>query len=294
MDNTRIIIGCGYVGQRLARAEQNHGAVVRAYVTRPDKAQQLSEKGIVCKVLDLDHTGIAIDLDCANAVIHYHVPPAPNGNTDKRMQAFIKVLDQQALPARIVLISTTGVYGNVDGGWVTENSPAHPTSERAQRRLDAEQTVSSWARRNRVKLVVLRVPGIYGPGHTPEARLGQPVICKEEAPFSNRIHVDDLVAACMQAAHITAPEPLYNISDNQPSTMTDYFNAVADHAHLPRPEVISLEQAKTRLSAAMLSYLSESRRIDNRLMREHLGVTLRFPSLDSGLADCFTHLEADH
>ena len=294
MNNRRIIIGCGYVGQRLARAEAANGFAMRAFVTRLDKAQRLSEAGIVCDVLDLDHATGHVDLDCAHAVIHYHVPPTASGTSDQRMQAFIRLLKQQALPKRIVLISTTGVYGNADGGWVTEKSPINPQTDRARRRLDAEQQLSSWTKQSKVELVILRVPGIYGPGRTPEARLGNPMVRKEEAPFSDRVHVDDLVSACMHAAHINTAMPLYNINDNQPSTMTDYFNAVADHAGLPRPETISLEQAKSQLSAGMLSYLSESRRIDNTLMREHLAVTLRFPDLNSGLANCFKQREASH
>ncbi len=287
MSNKRIIIGCGYVGQRLAHAEIKSGLTVSATVTRADKAQQLTRAGIVCGQLDLDRATDDIKLDCANAVIHYHVPPPASGTTDQRMQAFIRLMKQQATPKRVVLISTTGVYGNTDGDWVTEDSPTNPQSDRARRRLDAEQQLSAWCLHNKIELVTLRVPGVYGPGRTPEARLANPVVNRAEAPLSNRVHVDDLVSTCMQAAKIDTPHALYNVSDNQPSTMTDYFNAVADHAGLPRPKTISLEQAKVELSPAMLSYLSESRRIDNTRLREHLGVNLRFADLASGLADCF-------
>ncbi len=287
MSNHRIIIGCGYVGRRLAHAEIQSGLRVSATVTRADKAQQLTRAGIICEQLDLDRTTKNIKLNCTNAVIHYHVPPPASGTVDQRMQAFLRLMDQQIPPERIVLISTTGVYGNTNGGWVTEDSPTNPQSDRAQRRLDAEQQLLAWCRQNQVTFVTLRVPGIYGPGRTPEARLVNPVVRSEESPYSNRIHVDDLVSACLQAAKIDAPYALYNVNDNQPSTMTDYFNAVADHADLPRPRTISLEQAKVQLSPAMLSYLSESRRVDNTRLREHLGVNLRFPDVASGLADCF-------
>ncbi|MBL1433535.1 MAG: SDR family oxidoreductase [Gammaproteobacteria bacterium] len=299
MNSTRIIIGCGYVGQYLAHAEMAADHSVNGFATHADKAQQLSQQGIDCGVLNLDDAN-TVAPNLKQRVVHYHVPPPSSGRVDLRVSTFINLIDKQPLPKRIVLISTTGVYGhvpsgyNTDGRWVTEAFPTNPQSDRARCRLSAEQQFSTWCQHNHVELVVLRVPGIYGPGRTPEARLSKPVVCKEEAPFSNRIHVHDLVNACARAASIESPLPLYNVSDGQPSTMTEYFNAVADHAHLPRPKSISLEQAKSELSPAMLSYLSESRRIDNTLMREHLGVRLRFPDLASGLADCFKQQDSHH
>ncbi|MBL1293985.1 MAG: SDR family oxidoreductase [Thiotrichales bacterium] len=290
MNENRIIIGCGYVGQRLAHAEMSAKNQLKAFVTHEDKAQRLSQEGINCAVLDLDdNTNVSLP-NLRNTVVHYHVPPTPSGKVDLRIKHFINLLDQQPSaqhPKRIVLISTTGVYGNANGEWVSETAPTNPQTDRAQRRVDAEQQLSTWCQQHNIERVILRVPGIYGPGRTPEARLSNPVININEAPFSNRIHVDDLVTACLRAASINTPQAVYNINDNQPSTMTDYFNAVADHAKLPRPRAISIEQAKIELSAGMLSYLSESRRIDNTLMSEHLGVHLRFPTLASGLSHCF-------
>lgn len=297
MNTNRIIIGCGYVGQRLAHAEMSAGNQIKAFVTHADKAQRLNQEGIDCGVLDLDDETHAALPNLSNTIVHYHVPPTSSGKTDLRIKGFIHLLDQQPsteLPSRIVLISTTGVYGNANGDWVNENHPINPQTDRARRRVDAEHQLSTWCQQHNVELVTLRVPGIYGPGRTPEARLSNPVINRNEAPFSNRIHVDDLVTACMRAASIDVPRAIYNINDNQPSTMTDYFNAVADHAGLPRPRAISLEQAKVELSAGMLSYLSESRRIDNTLMREHLGVRLRFPTLASGLSHCFQDKGRSH
>lgn len=297
MNTNRIIIGCGYVGKRLAHAEIAAGNQLMAFVTQPDKAQRLSQEGIDCATLNLNDENTNSLPNVNNTVVHYHVPPSPSGKVDLRINRFIQLLEQHSAaqqPKRIVLISTTGVYGNANGEWIDETHPVDPQTDRAQRRADAEQQLSAWCHQRNVELVILRVPGIYGPGRTPEARLSNPVINRNEAPFSNRIHVDDLVSACMRAASIDSPQAVYNVNDNQPSTMTDYFNAVADHAGLPRPRAISLEQAQTELSAGMLSYLSESRRIDNKQMREHLGVRLRFPTLASGLGHCFQNKGKSH
>jgi nucleoside-diphosphate-sugar epimerase len=79
---------------------------------------------------------------------------------------------------------------------------------------------------------------------------------------------------------------LYNVCDGNPTSMTDYFYRVADWAGLPRPPVLSLDAARGELSAGMMSYMSESRRLSNRRLAEELGVTPRFPTLDEGLRGC--------
>jgi nucleoside-diphosphate-sugar epimerase len=139
-----------------------------------------------------------------------------------------------------------------------------------------------------VPVIVLRVGGIYGPGRLPIERLRQalPVLRPEESLPGNRIHADDLAAACVAAGERGRADAIYNVSDGQDSTMTEYFFAVADALGLPRPPTVSLAEARGRLSQVMLSYLTESRRLDNRRMREELGVVLQYPDLASGLRSC--------
>lgn len=131
------------------------------------------------------------------------------------------------------------------------------------------------------------MPGIYGPRRLPRARLEHrlPVLAEAESPYSNRIHVDDLIRACL-AAVSSDFIGLVHVSDGHPSTMTDYFNRVADALGLPRPEQISREEAQQNLSREMLSYLSESKRMDITRMRTVLGVEPDYPDLDRGLSDC--------
>jgi nucleoside-diphosphate-sugar epimerase len=152
--------------------------------------------------------------------------------------------------------------------------------------VDAEIVMRKWCDALGVALVALRVPGIYGPGKLPLKRLRarQPVLAPALCPWSNRVHVEDLVSACLVAARIGEPRPVYNISDGHPSTMTDFFFQVADAVDLPRPPVIDAETARSQLSPEMRSYLAESKRIDNTLMREHLGAVIRYPGLATGLA----------
>lgn len=156
---------------------------------------------------------------------------------------------------------------------------------RARRRLDAEAAVQEWTTRFGGESVILRVPGIYAPDRLPLARLrkGEPVINQDEAPWTNRIHADDLAMICKCAMEMPSAKGIYNATDGTPSTMTDYFNQVADYAGLSHPPQISLQDAPTQLSDGMLSYMQESRRIKNDKLLNELQITLQYPSLQAGL-----------
>ncbi len=138
--------------------------------------------------------------------------------------------------------------------------------------------------------IVLRVPGIYGPEKLPLARLreGTPVLREQDSPYTNRIHADDLAAVCIAAMRSTRTNTIYNVSDGHPSNMTDYFFKVADAAGLPRPPTVSRAGAQQVLSAGMLSFLQDSRRMSNAKMLDELQVELQYPDLAAGLSSCFT------
>jgi nucleoside-diphosphate-sugar epimerase len=290
----RIIVGCGYVGGHLARAEARQGHTIRAIVQTSASAARLAAAGWMASALDLDQP-ISIDTGWVHdAVIYYLVPPPAHGLTDPRLHHFLSALASSAYPARVVLLSTSGVYGDCDGAWVNEDRQPQPQADRARRRFDAEQQLRSWSSRTQVPIVILRVPGIYGPGRLPLKRLqaGEPVLREEESPWSNRVHVDDLVLALQAAAERGRSGAVYNVSDGHPTTMTDYFNRVADAAGLPRPPQIALSEAGARFSAGMQSYLAESKRLDIHRLREELGVELRYPDLTQGLAACLVESES--
>jgi len=208
------------------------------------------------------------------------------------MRNFCAAVTQEQAPAKVVYISTSGVYGDCGGDWVTEETPVNPQTSRAKRRLDAETALSTWGAQVGTAVVILRVTGIYGPGRLPLARLqqGHPVLVEAESPPTNRIHADDLAAVCVAAADRAAGGEIFNVSDGQPGTMTQYFNAAADLLGLPRPPQVSMAQAQQVMSPMMLSYLTETRRMDNRKLREQLGVTLRYPELESGLKNVVEQL----
>lgn len=284
-----FIVGCGYIGARLARRVRDIGIPVTGVVRSAGSAGTLFEQGIDALQCDLDTQRLPAG-STAEAALFYFTPPPGAGNSDSRMQRFLAGLSVSGQPRRIVYISTTGVYGDCHGEWVDETRPVNPGVDRARRRWDAERQLHAWQGRTGGELVILRVAGIYGPGKLPLARLrkGVPMVAEHDAPWTNRIHADDLVSTCLLALEKGRDGAVFNVSDGAPGNMTDYFNQVADRAGLPRPPLISLEQAQQMLSPGLLSYLAESRRLSNRRMLDELGVELRYPGLEEGLASCFS------
>ncbi len=285
--NEIVIIVFGYVGTRLARQYQDRGAPVLGLVQTQAGVERLAAAGIAARRLDLAADDLS-GLPLAGAWVFHLAPPPGQGREDPHTRRLVDAFTRAGQPRRVVYISTTGVYGDCRGAWVDETWPARPGVDRSHRRWDAEQTVRRWAEASGGELVILRVAGIYGPGRLPLERLrqGVPMVRAQESPYSNRIHVDDLVSACALAMERGRPGAIYNACDDSPSTMTDYFLAIADAAGLPRPPLIPLAEAGGQVSAAMLSYLTESRRLSNRKLREELGLELRYPSLAQGLPSC--------
>ncbi len=284
-----LIVGCGYLGSRVAAHYLKRQCRVRCLVRTASSAQELAAQGIDAVALDLDlNDGLPPSIRTADSRLFYFVPPPGQGDADPRVRRLIGALARSGQPRRVVYISTTGVYGDCAWRWIDERCPVRPAATRSRRRLDAETAWRKWQRDSGGELIILRVPGIYGPGRLPLQRLRDrvPVVRESESPWSNRIHVDDLLRVCTAAMERGCDGGIYNASDGNPSTMTDFFNRVADVYGLPRPPALSLAEAHTRLSPAMLSYLRESRRLSNLKVRKELGVDPLYPDLDSGLAAC--------
>ncbi len=276
------IVGCGYTGLRLARRWRAIGAEVRGFATREESLRAIAAVPADAAALNLDSAPRPVDID--GRQVYYCVPPANDGAGDPRLARFLACLT--GTPRRLVYLSTTGVYGDHAGGRVDEDTPPQPLSARAARRLAAETALRSWADARAVSWCVLRVAGIYGPGRLPLERLrrGEPAIVAHEATPTNRIHVEDLVTACAAAglsAH--ADRRIYNVTDGSDDSLTAYLLRVARIANLPAPPQISRHEAERTFSASAWSFLRESRRVDNRRMREELGIALLYHDLDAGI-----------
>lgn len=232
------------------------------------------------QIFDLDDPS---DWPNINGEVVLSYPPPALGREDNRTRALIPHLQDIE---RLVYISTSGVYGDCAGEWVDESQPPKPITPRAQRRLDAEQQLQAWAQRAGAHLVILRVPGIYGPGRLPIQRLqaGKPVLDPAQSPWSNRIHADDL-AGVLELA-LERGEGIYNVADGQPEKMSDYFLRCAKHLGLDAPPLISWAQAEKEFTPALMSFYRESRRLSIDKLRAELGFIPQYPNLEAGLPAC--------
>jgi len=283
-----VIIGCGDVGQRIVGQLLFDGAMassITGVVRSHDSANAVDALGVSCQKIDFDQIGNDLSL-LKDAHCFYLVPPQTSGVTDQRSRNLITELEKQNVsPKKVVLISTTGVYGDCNGEWVTEQSLAQPQTERGQRRLDSEQQWLNWAEGHSIPILVLRVPGIYANSRIPRERIIKrtPVVKASECGFTNRVHADDLAMIAMTAMNSNRDKEVYNATDGTPGKISDYLQTacrILGHKSLPE---ISMEEAKKELSSGMLSYLSESRKISNKKMLDQLEVTLRYPNYVEGL-----------
>ncbi len=272
------LVGCGDIGLRVAQRLLAGGTSVLA-LNR--SGISLSHPRLQSRSLDLDRA--LADGACSGRRVFYSAPPAPEGGCDTRLRRWLDAADA---PEVIVYISTSGVYGDCGGAWVDETRAPQPITPRALRRLDAEQQLQAYCESHGIRLAILRAPGIYGPGRLPRARLlrGEPVVQLDQAPWSNRIHADDLAAAACLA--LDKGHGVYNVSDGNPSSMSDYFLRCAEFLGLPEPPQIALADAARQFSAVQLSFLRESRRLDISRIRQGLGFRPQYPNLAHGLAHC--------
>jgi nucleoside-diphosphate-sugar epimerase len=224
----------------------------------------------------------------ATRVVHL-APPLSEGWVDSRTNALLRALRLRQKPVCVVYGSTSGVYGDCDGAWVTETRTANANTARAHRRVDAESRIRFWGRSTMTRVSILRIPGIYAQdreGGTPRARLlkATPVLRQQDDVFTNHIQADDLARACCLALWRGAPQRVYNVSDDSCMKMGDYFDLAADRYGLPRPPRIARERATEQLPLMLLSFMSESRRMDNTRMKRELRLRLKYPTVSNGLA----------
>jgi len=282
-----LLVGCGDVGLRVAR---QMGPRVRllALTTQTSRVAELRALGITPLLGNLDKpAGLKRLSGLATRVLHL-APPPGSGPQDPRTQALLQVLRRRSGVQSLVYGSTSGVYGDCQGEVVTEGRAPNAATARAQRRIDAEQRIRHFGRATAVPVTILRIPGIYAPnreGGTPRERLlkGTSVLQASDDVYTNHIHADDLARACIAALWRGRPGRIYNVNDDTCLKMGDYFDLAADLYGLPRPPRVPRETAKAQLPLMLLSFMSESRRMDNTRLKTELRVALRYATVAQGL-----------
>jgi len=284
---TLLIAGCGDVGLRVARLLRGRWRVL-ALTSDPARREPLRAVGAVPLVGDLDDPATLGRLGgLADALLHLAPPPA-HGATDPRTANLLRAVARKGRVRRIVYASTSGVYGDCGGARFDETRAPNPTTDRARRRVDAEQRLRHHGRAFGVCVTLLRIPGIYAAdraGGHPRERLarGTPVLVAADDVYTNHIHADDLARACVAALHRGLPQRVVHASDDTELAMGDYFDLAADLCGLPHPPRITREQARRELAAMTLSFMGESRRLDNARLKRELRLSLRYPTVAQGL-----------
>ena len=285
-----LIIGCGDVGQRAAQHLVGRTRVV-ALTSSPAKQANFRAQGITPLLGNLDLPETLQRLaGWATRVLHLAPPPSDRvgeWSTDPRTLNLTRALKKRTLPLSVVYGSTSGVYGDCQGQWVSETRPVKPHTPRAVRRVDAENIVR-YLGRSGVRASILRIPGIYAPDRpngTPRERLlkGTPVLMKKDDVYTNHVHADDLARACVAAIWRGKPQRVVHVNDNTQLKMGDYFDMAADIMGLNRPPRVPRSQAQETLPLMLLSFMSESRRLRNDRLTSELRIRLKFPTIKEGL-----------
>lgn len=274
-----LIIGCGDVALRTIPLLQGRYRLY-ALVRNPTHHATLRELGVRPIPGDLDdsHTLKRI-AGIADIVLHF-APPNSQGIIDTRTRNLLAALSLSPTPQRLIYISTSGVYGDCAGNIISETHRVDPQTARAALRVNAEQQIREWAKRNGVNANILRVPGIYAAERLPLERLhgGAPAIVAAQDSYSNHIHADDLARIVIATLRHAKPNRVYHAVDDDEMKMGDYFDTIADAFKLPRPPRLSREEVKRAVSPMMWSFMNESRRLLNDRMKRELKVPLRYPT----------------
>jgi nucleoside-diphosphate-sugar epimerase len=282
-----LIVGCGDVALRmvgLLRARYRLFALSHS----AQRLALLRDHGIVPLPGDLDEPATLSRLAGLPHDILHLAPPPSQGSLDSRTSNLIRALRRSgSIPQRLVYISTSGVYGACSGALVDEPRPLRPQNDRARRRVDAERLLRAWGRQSGVRVVILRVPGIYAADRLPIERIqaGTPALVQLEDAYTNHIHADDLARIVLAALARGRSGRTYNAADGSWLKMGDYFDLVARSFDLPLPPRVSRREAESLVSETLMSFMRESRRLSNRRMRQELRVRLRYPSVAAGLAE---------
>lgn len=284
---TLLIVGCGDVGMRVLRLLKRRFRLL-ALTTSTGHASAIRDAGAVPLIGNLDEpASIARLAGLADAVLHL-APPPVQGRTDPRTAHLLIALARKGKVRRVVYASTTGVYGDCGGARFDETRAVNPATDRARRRVDAEARLRWFGAATGARVTILRIPGIYAadrPGGHPRERLarGTPVLAADDDVYTNHIHADDLARACVAALMRGLPQRVVHASDDTDMKMGDYFDLAADLCGLPRPSRVGRDQAREQISPMLLSFMSESRRLDNGRLKNELRLRLRFPTVHSGL-----------
>ena len=279
MTKRLFIFGLGYSGLEIAQLAKAQGWTVAGTVTGAEKAARLAAGGIEAHVFD--GTAPLSEAAFGNSS-HVVCTVAPGRAGDPALRLCRPLLTQAQW---LGYLSTTGVYGDHGGGWVDEDTPPNPGQSRSIERLAAERGWQALAAEAAAKLVVFRLPGIYGPGRSTldQVKAGTARRIDKPGQFFSRAHVEDIAATVLKAMATPHAGGIYNVADDLPVSTGEVVAFACELLGLPVPPSISWTEAAPAMSEMARSFYSESRRVRNERIKRDLGVVLRYPTYREGL-----------
>jgi nucleoside-diphosphate-sugar epimerase len=278
---TTLIVGCGYLGQRVGRLLAARGEPVHGTVRSPARAEQVRACGIEPRIADVLVPETLSALPHCDRLL-YCVGFDRTAGIPLRtvyVDGLRNLLDQRAGEvARFVYASSTGVYGRNDGGWVTEADPAEPVHESGRVCLEAEHVLRA---AGGIPAIILRFAGLYGPGRLPRRaslERGEP-LAGDPSKYLNLVHIDDAAAAAVAALERGEPGATYLVADDRPVPRSEFYERLAELLGCPPPRFERAEPGSARPERE-----DSNKRVSNRRMRNELGVRLAYPDITAGLA----------
>lgn len=277
--------GLGYSALALARILLPAGWRIGGTTTDPDKLTELKAAGIEAQIFDTNRPLIDPAATLRDAT-HILVTIPPCGDNDPAFDQHSDDIANAPAMRWLGYMSTTGVYGNRNGEWIDEAANPAPSSRRGDNRLRAEEHWHALYLLTGIPLHVFRIAGIYGPGRSAldSVRMGTARRINKPGHVFNRIHVDDI--AQVLAASMAQPRPgaIYNLADDEPSPSGDVISHACRLLDLPEPPLVDHDKAD--LAPMVQSFYKDNKRIRNDLLKQELGVTLKYPDYRAGLAAC--------
>lgn len=284
----RLIVGCGYLGQRVAARWLAVGDTVFALTRSPENATKLTASGIAPQMGDVLAPDTLSQLPAVDTVLWAVGWDRSSGKSqhDVYVTGLQNTLRQLAgRCGQLIYISSTSVYGQSDGEWVDENSACQPTQPNGQVCLEGENLVGQFRDGHATRSTVLRLSGIYGPGRllsrVASLKSGEPFSGNPEA-WLNLIHVEDAAEAVLCCAAAPDPHPLYLISDDQPLSRRTYYSALAELVDAPAP-TFEESSSPSGKRAGGESPPALNKRCRNTLAKQALAWHLQFPTYRQGL-----------
>lgn len=277
--------GYGYTAAALAEVLRAFDWEIAGTTTDPDKRAQMQAQGIAAELFEPSRY-LPDPFESFRGVTHVLLSIPPGRSGDPAFEAHAHDILEAGTVEWAGYLSTTAVYGNHDGGWIDESTPLAPSSQRGSQRARAEEQWQSLLMNEEFPLHIFRLSGIYGPGRSAidTVRSGTARRIDKAGHVFNRIHVDDIVQTLIASMNNPRPGAVYNLADDLPSSSHEVISFACNLLGICPPPLISYEQAD--VAPMVRSFYSDNKRIRNDLIKQELGITLRYPDYRAGLQAC--------